>query len=94
MKFSVLMSIYCKESPKYFDRAMRSIWDEQAIKPDEIILVQDGRLTDELYLVTSQWQEKLSNSFKTVLLQSPQPAIPILSILISIMDFSPIKIFF
>ena len=69
MKFSVLMSIYCKESPKYFDRAMRSIWDEQAIKPDEIILVQDGRLTDELYLVTSQWQEKLSNTFKTVLLE-------------------------
>ena len=48
MKFSVLMSIYYKEIPEYFNRAMQSIWDEQTIKPDEIVLVQDGKLTDDL----------------------------------------------
>lgn len=43
MKFSVLMSIYKKEEPKYFNRAMQSILDEQTVKPDEmIVLVQDG----------------------------------------------------
>ena len=42
MKFSVLMSIYHKEKAEYFNRAMQSIWDEQTMKPDEIVLVQDG----------------------------------------------------
>ncbi len=48
MNFSVLMSIYHKEKPDYFDRAMQSIWYEQTVKPDEIVLVQDGELTQEL----------------------------------------------
>ena len=59
MNFSVLMSIYCKENPEYFDRAMHSIWDEQTIQPNEIVLVQDGRLTDELYQSIDRWKEKL-----------------------------------
>lgn len=32
------MSIYHKEKSEYFNRAMLSIWDEQTIKPNEIIL--------------------------------------------------------
>ena len=69
MKFSVLISIYCKEKSEYFDRAMQSIWDEQTIKPNEIVLVQDGKLTDELYDAIKQWQEKLGDIFKTIPLQ-------------------------
>jgi len=69
MKFSVLMSIYHKEKAEYFDRAMQSIWDEQTIKPDEIILVQDGKLTDELYKTIERWQKKLGNIFKTISLE-------------------------
>lgn len=66
MKFSVLMSIYKKEEPKYFNRAMQSIWDEQTVKPDEIVLVQDGKLTDELYRAIEEWREKLGDVFKTI----------------------------
>lgn len=69
MKFSVLMSIYHKEKAEYFNRAMLSIWDEQTIKPDEIVLVQDGKLTDELYRSIEQWQEKLGDIFKTIPLE-------------------------
>jgi len=69
MKFSVLMSIYYKEKAEYFDRAMQSIWDEQTIKPNEIVLVQDGKLTDELYDAIKQWQDKLGDSFKTIPLE-------------------------
>lgn len=65
MKFSVLMSIYYKEKPEYFDRAMKSIWDEQTIKPNEIILVFDGPLTDELYLYIDKWKEKIGKLLKT-----------------------------
>jgi glycosyltransferase involved in cell wall biosynthesis len=68
-EFSVLMSIYYKEKPEYFDRAMKSIWDEQSVKPSEIVLVQDGPLNDELYESISNWQDKLGSMFKTVILE-------------------------
>jgi glycosyltransferase involved in cell wall biosynthesis len=68
MKFSVLMSVYYKETAENFDRAMRSIWDEQSVKPNEIILVQDGKLTQELYAAIAQWQQ-LDTVFKTVVLE-------------------------
>ena len=69
MKFSVLMSIYKKEEPKYFNRAMQSIWDEQTVKPDEIVLVQDGPLTDELHKAIDEWKAKIGEVFKTVPLE-------------------------
>lgn len=69
MKFSVLMSIYYKEKPEYFNRAMQSIWDEQSVKPDEIVLVQDGPLTDELYSAIEEWKKKFGELFKIVLLE-------------------------
>ncbi len=69
MKFSVLMSIYYKEKSEHFDRAMHSIWDEQIVKPDEIVLVQDGKLTDELYEAIDKWQKKLGDIFKTIPLE-------------------------
>ncbi len=69
MKFSVLMSIYHKEKAEYFNHAMQSVWDKQSIKPNEIVLVQDGKLTDELYKAIEQWQEKIGDVFKTVALE-------------------------
>ena len=47
VKFSVLLSIYYKEKPEYFRECMESIYS-QTVLPDEIVLVEDGRLTDEL----------------------------------------------
>lgn len=69
MKFSVLMAIYNKEKPEYFHRAMQSIWDEQIIKPNEIILIQDGPLTTELYLAISFWKKKLGKFFHSIKLE-------------------------
>lgn len=63
------MSIYHKEKSEYFNRAMQSIWDEQMIKPDEVVLVQDGKLTDELYKAISKWKEKLGEVLKIVPLE-------------------------
>nr|QBM04717.1 Gtr9 [Acinetobacter baumannii] len=40
---------------------MESIWDNQTLKPTEIILVEDGPLTPELDEVIAKWQEKLGN---------------------------------
>lgn len=68
MPFSVLMSIYHKEKPEYFEQCMQSIWDAQTVKPSEIVLVQDGPLNQALYQLIDFWQNKLGQIFKTVAL--------------------------
>ncbi len=72
MKFSVLMSIYYKEKPNYFNRCMQSIWDEQSVKPSEIVVVEDGKLTDELYEVIYTWKDKLDDVLRIVPLDKNQ----------------------
>jgi glycosyltransferase involved in cell wall biosynthesis len=48
MNFSVLISVYYKEKPEYLEDAINSIFN-QTLLPKEVILVEDGKLTDELY---------------------------------------------
>ena len=67
--FSVLMSVYIKENPKYFDRALKSITDDQILKPNQIVLVKDGPLTDELEKIIKKWSEKYKNLFKIISLE-------------------------
>ncbi len=59
MQISVLISVYKSEVPAYMDRALRSVWDDQTLKPDEIVLVQDGPLGDELNELVNQWKNRL-----------------------------------
>lgn len=66
MTFSALLSIYSKEQPSYFQAALTSIWDEQTLKPTQIVLVQDGLLTKELEGIITEWQEKLGSILTTV----------------------------
>ncbi|HEY8890127.1 MAG TPA: glycosyltransferase [Clostridium sp.] len=47
LKYSVLMSVYYKENPDYFRDSINSMLD-QTIKPDEIVIVKDGKLTKGL----------------------------------------------
>ena len=48
MKFSVLLSVYFKENPLFLKQALESTWHDQSLKPDEIVVVKDGLLTEEL----------------------------------------------
>lgn len=59
MKFSVLLSVYHKERPAYLDEALHSIWDGQSLKPDQVVLVSDGPLTEALDSVVARWVEQL-----------------------------------
>lgn len=68
MNFSVLISIYNNEKPEYFQQAMQSIWNDQTLKPDEIVLVEDGPLNDELNAGVEKWQDKLKNVLKVIAL--------------------------
>ncbi len=60
MKFSVLMSIYKKECPEWFITAVESV-ESQTVKPDEVVIVQDGPLTDPLYDACDKLKNKYSN---------------------------------
>lgn len=67
--FTVLLSIYYKEIPTFLNQCFMSIWTEQTLKPNEIVLVKDGELTAELEQVISAWQEKLGSALKIVALE-------------------------
>lgn len=45
---------------------MQSLWSEQSLKPTEIILVEDGVLTEELYAVIEHWENSLNGVLKRV----------------------------
>ena len=55
--FSVLISIYHKERPEWFDEAMASLF-AQTLLPSEIVLVKDGPLTPELEAIIDKYQAK------------------------------------
>ncbi|GMM89464.1 glycosyltransferase [Vibrio fortis] len=69
MLFSVLLSVYSKEDPKYLNDSLESIYDKQSLKPSEIILVKDGLLPPKLNQVIEYWQCKLGKLFITIQLE-------------------------
>ena len=59
---SVLMSVYQKENPEWFARAVRSITVDQTRPPEELVLVADGELTPALEEKISECEKSLRNS--------------------------------
>lgn len=66
MTFSVLISVYANENPVYLNKSLESIWELQTLKPNEIVLVEDGKLSVELYEVLDAWQAKIGTIFKRI----------------------------
>lgn len=62
IKITVLASVYKSEKAPYLERALQSIYTDQTMNPEEIILVQDGPLGDDLLSVISAWKEKLGET--------------------------------
>lgn len=56
MKYSVLMSVYHKEQPEYLRDSINSMLN-QTVKPDEIVLVKDGPLTEALEKVIYEYKD-------------------------------------
>lgn len=69
MKYSVLMAVYKKDSPKYLNTALESIYDQQTRKPDEIVVVFDGPLTEDLYKVLDDFKRDKESIVKYYLLE-------------------------
>lgn len=66
LNFSVLLSLYYKESPLALDQCFESIWEMQSHKPSEIVLVLDGNVGEELNSCIQQWQSKIGIVLKIV----------------------------
>lgn len=66
MQCSVLLSVYYGETPKFLSDSLVSIWDNQTVQPDQIVLVKDGPLTQALEDVVEAWRLRLGEYVFTV----------------------------
>ena len=60
MNFSVLLSVYIKEKPKYLRKSLDSVFS-QTVVPSEVVLVEDGPLTEDLYSVIDEYTKLYPN---------------------------------
>ncbi|WP_270832518.1 glycosyltransferase [Faecalibacillus intestinalis] len=48
MKFSVLMSVYKNDNPDYFKLALESVSISQTVKPNQIVIIEDGSVSKRI----------------------------------------------
>lgn len=58
-EYSVLMSLYEKEKPAYLKQSLESVVN-QTVKPDQIVVVLDGPVTDELEEILNHYASELT----------------------------------
>lgn len=46
--FSVLISVYCKDDPSFFEKALESVTVYQTLQPNQIVIVEDGPVPKEI----------------------------------------------
>ncbi|MDM1759123.1 glycosyltransferase [Acinetobacter sp. 256-1] len=66
MKFSILLSLYHKESSLALNQCFLSIWKDQSIQPNEIVLVLDGPVGEELNRCVEKWQQIIGQPLKVI----------------------------
>lgn len=59
MKYSVLMTVYDRESPKHLEAAILSMLN-QTVPPDDFVLVCDGLLNKQLNQVIKKYADRLN----------------------------------
>ena len=59
LKFSVLMSVYINEKPKYLEMSINSILNQNLL-PNEFVIIKDGPLTKELNVLLENYAKKNS----------------------------------
>lgn len=64
-KYSVLMSVYYKEKPEVLKETLKSI-AEQTILCNELVLVEDGKLTEALYETIDEFNQMHPKLLKIV----------------------------
>ncbi|MEV4883007.1 glycosyltransferase [Chitinophaga ginsengisegetis] len=65
LEFSVLMPVYIKENPEFLKLAIQSLL-EQTVLPSEIVIVEDGPLTDELHNIINDYVNGYPGMFNII----------------------------
>lgn len=66
---TVLMAFCKSDRPIKLDRAIKSIWASQSLKPDEIVMVQDGPVSSELEAVMRLWRKEIGGKLNLFVLK-------------------------
>lgn len=69
ISFSVCTSVYKNDNPDYVRVALDSMLLDQSIKPDEIVLVQDGPVPEGLSLVLAEYENKYARQMHIIKLE-------------------------
>lgn len=78
-KYSILMSVYYKENPRWFEESINSMLN-QSIKTDDFVIVEDGKLTKELDEVINKYVKLYPDLFNIIKLPNNIGLGPALSI--------------
>ena len=65
--FSVYTSVYKNDDAAFVDRALESITDKQTVKPNEVVLVVDGPISEEVNKVVEKYSKR--KEFKIIRLK-------------------------
>jgi len=57
--FSLLVTVYAKTQPKWFDRCLQSVYQQIDYLPNEVVIVEDGPISLSLDQVVQKWNRKL-----------------------------------
>lgn len=68
-KFSVCTSVYKNDKPEFVGVALDSMLVHQSVKPEEIVLVQDGPVPEELSLLLSEYESKCPGVMNVIRLE-------------------------
>ena len=64
-ELSVLMSLYIKEKPEYVEQCFQSLLC-QTVQADEWVIIEDGPLSDKMYGLLDEYQQKYPRLIKRV----------------------------
>lgn len=68
-KFSVCTSIYKNDRPEFVRMALDSMLLQQTVKPDEIVLVQDGPVPDDLSSLLNEYKDTYGSILNVIKLE-------------------------
>lgn len=69
--FSVLMSVYKNDNPEHLRIALNSIYQEQTLKPEQVVIVADGELTAVQLSIITSFSDCISSE-RVTFLELPQ----------------------
>ena len=72
-EYSVLISVYNRDIPAWFEEAVESMAG-QSLRPREIVIVEDGCLTEALYAAEQRCVDRYPELIRTVTLEKNQAA--------------------